>query len=197
VHGRRLPDTRESATRSPASACTGLPRNLTGSICVFGISMWEFVLIVAVALVFLGPRQFADAARAAGRMYRELQKLADDVRNTVDLDALTAPTPEEKLRPKQEPPPPALQDYSVVAPADRKSGPDFYADLLAGSQEDEEPKATAQGNGSPEPAADPGAVPQQETAAASGGIAAGSALPGAAADSVITAADHPVDKSKQ
>ena len=39
--------------------------------------MWEVVLILVIALIFLGPRQLAETAKVAGKMYRETPE--DDV----------------------------------------------------------------------------------------------------------------------
>jgi len=110
---------------------------------VFGISMWEIVLILVVALIVLGPRQLTEVAKTAGRIYRELQKMAWDVRNSIDLNSLdTSPPPSppryEPLLPKTEPTPPETSGIETPAPA-KKSGPDFYADLLESSREVVEP----------------------------------------------------------
>ena len=66
--------------------------------------MWEIVLILVVALIFLGPRQLTETARVLGKLYREIQKMAFDVRNSIDfdLDMLAPPTdthkPEKRTR---------------------------------------------------------------------------------------------------
>jgi Sec-independent protein translocase protein TatA len=105
---------------------------------VFGISMWEVVLILVVALIVLGPRQLTEVARTLGKMYREIQKLATDVRNSVDIDALTSLDDRpEPPRPKYEPPPP-VKNPDLLQPSGERSGPDFYADLLESSKESEE-----------------------------------------------------------
>lgn len=104
---------------------------------MFGISMWEVVLILVVALIVLGPKQLTETARVLGKLYREIQKMASDVRNSVDLDALTstdhypepsAGKPESAESPKK--------DQTILAPLGEKSGPDFYADLLESSKEE-------------------------------------------------------------
>jgi Sec-independent protein translocase protein TatA len=105
--------------------------------------MWEVVLILVVALVVLGPRQLTEVAKALGKLYREVQKLASDVRSSVDLDALTRiDDPPDKSRQNYEPPP-AVKDQELVAPPGERSGPDFYADLLESSKEpDDKPEET-------------------------------------------------------
>jgi len=99
---------------------------------VFGISMWEIALIVLVALIVLGPRQLTETARVAGRLYRELQKLTSDVRNTIDWDTISSPTTTQQGASSQQynVADSAKADQDFVPPPGEKSGPDFYAELL-------------------------------------------------------------------
>jgi sec-independent protein translocase protein TatB len=108
---------------------------------VFGISMWEVALILVVALIVLGPKQLTETARVLGRLYREVQKLASDVRDSVDLDSLTSSNhyPEPPTH-KPEPAPSPKKDQGVFPSPGEKSGPDFYADLLESSKEEEKPE---------------------------------------------------------
>ncbi|MEW6114575.1 MAG: twin-arginine translocase TatA/TatE family subunit [Thermodesulfobacteriota bacterium] len=111
---------------------------------MFGISMWEILLILVVALIVLGPRQLAETARALGKFYREIQKFTSEVRETISTEIST-------IDHKPPPPPPAPSDSPKPEYTDQelaplpgeKSGPDFYADLLESSKEsDEEKKET-------------------------------------------------------
>lgn len=108
---------------------------------MFGISMTEIGVVLVVALIILGPRQLVDVAKLLGKLYREVQKLSWDIRNAVDLDTPTVSQPQY---------PPASTprgvdaaegaDNDLIPPSDEKSGPDFYAELLESSAEnDEEP----------------------------------------------------------
>ncbi len=106
---------------------------------VFGISMGELVLIMVVALIVLGPKQLLETAKVAGKVYRELVKMAGEIRNSVDLDALTSDH-EHHVPPSPPPPPPvkpspANADEETMPPLGEKSGPDFYADLLESARE--------------------------------------------------------------
>jgi Sec-independent protein translocase protein TatA len=112
---------------------------------VFGISMYELGLIALIGLIFLGPRQLTETARAVGRMVRELQKMATDVQRTINLDLDGPPTtssssynynrepttPEPTSKTTDEP------DKDLKLPVGEKAGPDFYAELLASSSEPE------------------------------------------------------------
>jgi Sec-independent protein translocase protein TatA len=110
---------------------------------VFGISMWEIVLILVVALIVLGPKQLVETARAAGKVYREILKMAGDIRGSIDLDSLSSHEP--RITPAYRPPtPPSPSGQDTIPPAGAKSGPDFYADLLESSKEEpqeEKPEA--------------------------------------------------------
>jgi len=134
---------REAVVPAVGSCYNETTLSKNGEQCVFGISMWEVVLILVVALVVLGPRQLTEVARALGKLYREIQKLATDVRSSVDLDALTRiDDPPDPSREKYEPPP-AVKDHDLVAPPGERSGPDFYADLLESSKEPEDKPSEA------------------------------------------------------
>jgi Sec-independent protein translocase protein TatA len=107
--------------------------------------MWEVVLILVVALIVLGPKQLVETARVVGKVYREILKMAGDIRSSIDLDSLTPHEP-RKSAPYQPPSSPTYPDRDTMPPERVKSGPDFYADLLESSKEEpkqEEPEATA------------------------------------------------------
>ncbi len=106
---------------------------------MFGISMWEMALIILVGLIFLGPRQLTETARAVGRLFREVQRMAADVKDSIDLDA--PPPPRRTPAPAPAIPadtlqPPKNVDKDILSLTGEKSGPDFYAELLENSVED-------------------------------------------------------------
>jgi len=105
--------------------------------------MWEVVLILVVALIVLGPKQLTETARVLGKLYREIQKMASDVRNSVDLDSLISTDHHPESQPSSQKPEPAVSsknDQTTLAPPGERSGPDFYADLLESSKEEEKPE---------------------------------------------------------
>jgi Sec-independent protein translocase protein TatA len=111
---------------------------------VFGISMWETAMIFLVALVVLGPKQLIEVARAAGKLYRDIQKMVWDVRQSVDLDAVMSSSPPAPppRAPERSPAsaPEAAAGEAPLLPA-RASGPDFYAELLESSKREAETEA--------------------------------------------------------
>jgi sec-independent protein translocase protein TatB len=126
--------------------------------------MWELGLIVLVALIFLGPRQLTETARVLGRLYREVTKLTSELRNSIDLDAMTSTTaspPPPRYEPEpaktEEPGPDSTDNTDLLSPPGEKSGPDFYAELLESSKESDEKQEAED------------AEPTKETHDASGG----------------------------
>lgn len=79
---------------------------------MFGIGMQELLIILAVALIILGPKKLPEMARALGRAFAELQRAADDLRSSVDLDveAEEPEEPAEELASDDLPPPPGSVD---------------------------------------------------------------------------------------
>ena len=56
---------------------------------MFGLGIGEFVLVLVVALIVLGPKQLPKVARQLGRATREFKRAAREFQNTlseVDLD---------------------------------------------------------------------------------------------------------------
>lgn len=64
---------------------------------MFGIGMPELLLIMALALVFIGPKKLPDIARALGKGMREFRNATDDLKRSIDIDAQVIP-PEEQAR---------------------------------------------------------------------------------------------------
>jgi Tat protein translocase TatB subunit len=52
---------------------------------MFGIGMPEFLLILVVALVVLGPKRLPELARSLGRGLAELKKTTGDLKQNIDL----------------------------------------------------------------------------------------------------------------
>jgi Tat protein translocase TatB subunit len=53
---------------------------------MFGIGMPEFILILAVALVVLGPKKLPELARSIGRGLAEFKKSAEELKQSVNLE---------------------------------------------------------------------------------------------------------------
>ena len=64
---------------------------------VFNLGMSEIVVILVVALVFLGPKKLPELASGLGKMIRELRKATADIKSEIELDE-TIRKPVEELR---------------------------------------------------------------------------------------------------
>ncbi len=60
---------------------------------MFGLGSGELLLILFIALVFIGPKKLPELARGLGRGIREFQKAKDDFMDQVNTPDPTPPTP--------------------------------------------------------------------------------------------------------
>jgi len=51
---------------------------------VFGIGMQELIIILVVALIFIGPKKLPDLAKALGKGVAQFKGAMDDVKGTFD-----------------------------------------------------------------------------------------------------------------
>jgi Tat protein translocase TatB subunit len=57
---------------------------------MFGIGTWELVVILALALILLGPAKLPEVAKSIGKGLASLRKSADEVKKEIDLEGMTA-----------------------------------------------------------------------------------------------------------
>ncbi len=57
---------------------------------MFGIGTWELVVILALALIILGPAKLPQVAKSIGKSLASLRKSADEVKREIDLEGLTS-----------------------------------------------------------------------------------------------------------
>lgn len=53
---------------------------------MFGIGMTEMLLISALALIVLGPKNLPGFARSLGKGFAEFKRATNDLKNTIDLE---------------------------------------------------------------------------------------------------------------
>ena len=54
---------------------------------MFGIGMPEMILILAIALVVIGPKKLPDLAKSLGRAMREFKKATNELKETMQIDS--------------------------------------------------------------------------------------------------------------
>ena len=53
---------------------------------MFGIGMPELILILAVALIVIGPKKLPDLAKSMGRALGEFKRATQDFKETIEID---------------------------------------------------------------------------------------------------------------
>jgi Tat protein translocase TatB subunit len=64
---------------------------------MFGLGVGEILLILALALIFIGPERLPDLARSLAKGYSEFRRSFDEVKNSIEKD-MRALNVEEHLR---------------------------------------------------------------------------------------------------
>lgn len=87
---------------------------------MFGIGMQELLIVLAVALIVLGPKKLPELARNLGRLFAEFQRTAQDLRSSVDFDDGEAKKSTEEKKEweevePQEPPEPGSPEVTAEA----------------------------------------------------------------------------------
>jgi len=65
---------------------------------MFGIGMPELLLILALALIVIGPKKLPDIARALGRGLAEFKRATDEMKSTFQEEVRTAETRDKLLK---------------------------------------------------------------------------------------------------
>lgn len=53
---------------------------------MFGIGMPEMILIMAIALIVIGPKKLPDLAKSLGKAFREFKKATSDLKESFQVD---------------------------------------------------------------------------------------------------------------
>ena len=64
---------------------------------MFGLSFWEIGIILAIALIVLGPSKLPDLAKSFGKALREFRKATEDFKSTMDDETYRNEIPQTKL----------------------------------------------------------------------------------------------------
>ena len=73
---------------------------------MFGLGMGELIVILAIALIFLGPKRLPDVATSLGKAIRSFRKATRDLTDQLEIDDdVKAPLRELQSALRDEPPP--------------------------------------------------------------------------------------------
>ena len=64
---------------------------------MFGLGVWEILVILLVALLVLGPKKLPEVARSLGRGLAEFRRASSEIRNALSVDA----EPKKKYSPPE------------------------------------------------------------------------------------------------
>src|SRR5262249_60694920 len=88
---------------------------------MFGLGMGELIVILAIALIVLGPKKLPDVATSLGKAIRSFRKATRELTDQLEVDDhVRQPLRELQAALRGEPPP---QPLSVVQPDKEQSGP--------------------------------------------------------------------------
>jgi len=65
---------------------------------MFGLGMSEIVLILAVALIVIGPKKLPEVAKGLGKGYAEFKKYMNDFKDAVNVDLDDKPKPKQQAK---------------------------------------------------------------------------------------------------
>lgn len=84
---------------------------------MFNLGLSEIVLIAIIALIFIGPKQLPEIARAIGRALNELKRASDDLTGSITNPKNYS---EHHYREPQRRPLPADAEQTSIKPSDDK-----------------------------------------------------------------------------
>lgn len=117
---------------------------------MFGIGFPELLLIMALALIVLGPKRLPDLARALGRGLSEFKRASDELKQTFDAETRGHDLRRPSGKPGKLTPPGAIFD---PYPAEANSGTDESAgadsQAVPGATESEPREGEVRTEGSP------------------------------------------------
>ena len=65
---------------------------------MFGIGMPELMLILALALIVIGPKKLPDIAKALGRGLAEFKRATEDLKNQIEVESRVSETRERLIK---------------------------------------------------------------------------------------------------
>lgn len=103
---------------------------------MFGMGMQEILIVLAVALIFIGPKRLPEIARTLGKGLGELRRASNDLKGQIDLDSMVVDQ-EENAHEASYPPQKDLDDSRAQTYPDDISFPPTSHESLSPAHEQE------------------------------------------------------------
>src|SRR5262245_37252932 len=88
---------------------------------MLGLGMGELIVILVIALIFLGPKRLPDVATSLGKAIRSFRKATRDLTDQLEIDdEVKAPLRELQSALRDEPPP--ARPLAVMKPTEAPAG---------------------------------------------------------------------------
>src|SRR3954454_12562836 len=95
---------------------------------MFGLGMGELLVILVIALLFLGPKKLPDVATSLGKAIRSFRKATRDLTDQLDIDEeVKQPLRDLQAPLRHEPPPPLPNPRQAPANTTAATGPGLAA----------------------------------------------------------------------
>jgi TatA/E family protein of Tat protein translocase len=92
---------------------------------MFELSLPHILLLLAIALVVIGPKKLPDIAKTLGKMFGEFQRAADDLKREIKTASDIKPGNDPEQKPAEEKiPEPAAGPEKDAASSDTKTPPE-------------------------------------------------------------------------
>ena len=66
---------------------------------MFGLGMPEILLILAIALIVIGPKKLPELAKTLGRAMGEFKRSAQELKRSIDVESTVSDTPVKDINP--------------------------------------------------------------------------------------------------